>query len=105
PEGPSTYKADNLKSYELGFKALTPERKFGIDIAAYYIRWSDIQVATSRGGFSVIVNAPEGATIRGAEVNLTAHPLRDISLSGAFAYQDARLSGSDTDLGARRGER
>ena len=105
PAGPSTYKADNLKSYEAGFKTQAPGGLWGIDIATYYIKWSDIQVATSRGGFSVIVNAPDGATIRGAELNVTAHPVPNVLLNGAFAYQDARLSGADVDLGARRGER
>jgi iron complex outermembrane recepter protein len=104
-EGPPTYKADNLKSYEMGFKTETPDQVWGVEVAAYYIRWSDIQIATSRGGFSVIVNAAGGATIRGAELNVTARPVQDFSLKGAFAYQNAHLSGADEDLGATRGER
>ena len=74
-------------------------------ITAYYIDWSNIQIATSRGGFSVIVNAPDGATIRGAEMTLTVRPTRGFTATGAFAYQNARLSAADAELGADKGER
>ena len=105
PLGPSTFKADHLKSFEVGVKAETADRIYGVDLAAYYVDWTDIQVRATINGFGVIVNAPGGATVRGAELTLTAHPVDAFTMSGAFAYQDAHLSDADSDLGATKGER
>lgn len=105
PIAPETFDADRLKSYEAGIKAETLDRRFGLDLAAYYIDWSDIQILATRGGFSVYTNAPGGAEVRGAELTLTSRPIDDLTLTGAFAYQDAQMLEADTDLGAAAGER
>lgn len=104
PLVPETFEADRLKSYEVGFRGETRDRRFGIDAAAYDIDWSNIQITAFRGGFGVIANA-EGATIRGAELTLTARPTRVVTVAGTFAYQDAQMSEADFDLGAANGER
>nr|WP_053000357.1 TonB-dependent receptor [Sphingomonas sp. Y57] len=105
PLAPPTYEADRLRSYEAGFRAETADRAFGIDMAAYYIDWSNFQVITSRGGFSVRLNAPGGAEVKGVELNLTARPTRGMIFTGGFAFQDATLSEADADLGGVKGER
>ena len=105
PNGPATFDADRLKSYEAGFKAETGDRRFGIDVAAYYIDWSDMQVSFINNGFSSIHNAPGGAEIKGAELALRANPGTRLSLAGAVAYQDAKLAEADPDLHAAKGER
>jgi outer membrane receptor protein involved in Fe transport len=106
PNGPPTFGADHLKSYEAGFKAETEDRRFGIDLAAYYIDWNNIQISVSTGnGFTGIANAPGGAKIKGSELTLTAHPITALSLSGAFAYQGASLNQADPNLGNFAGER
>ena len=105
PVGPESYESDELKSYELGFKAESSDRRFEIDFGIYYIDWSNIQVSISRGGFSGRTNAAGGASVRGAELTLTARPTSGFSVTGAFAYQDAQLSETDTDLRAGKGER
>lgn len=105
PIAPETFEADRLKSYEAGIKTETEDGRFGIDVAGYHIDWSNIQISVLRGGFSVFGNAPGGASIRGAELTLTARPTSGFTVSGAFAYQDAKLSEADPDLGAAKGER
>jgi outer membrane receptor protein involved in Fe transport len=105
PVGPPTFEADRLKSYEGGFKSETADRRFGIDLAGYYIDWSNIQIITSRGGFSGIANAAGGANVTGAELTLSARPAHAYTMTGAFAYQDARLSQTDTELGGAKGDR
>jgi iron complex outermembrane receptor protein len=105
PVAPPTFEADRLQSYEAGVKAETADRTLGFDLAGYYIDWNNIQINAVRGGFGVIANAPGGATVRGAELSLTANPTRDFTLAGAFAYQDAHLSEADPDLGGANGER
>jgi outer membrane receptor protein involved in Fe transport len=105
PNGPLSFAPDKIKSYEVGFKAETLDRRFGIDIAAYDIDWTNIQVSVNRNGFGGIANAPGGATITGAELTLTAKPVRNFTATGAFAYQHAYLKEQEADLGASQGER
>jgi iron complex outermembrane recepter protein len=105
PLAPPTFDSDELKSYEAGFKAETSDRRLGLDFAVYDIDWTDIQVVSFRGGVGFRVNAPGGARVRGTELTLTARPADGLSISGAFAYQDAELSEADADLGASEGER
>jgi len=105
PTGPASFEADQLKSYEIGFKAQTPEQHFALDIAAYYIDWSNIQISVIRGGFGAIANASGGAAIKGAELSLSARPIDGLALSSAFAYQDAYVKNADANLQAAAGER
>jgi len=102
--GTPMFQADRLRSYEAGFKGESSDRRFGVDLAGYYIDWSNIQVTVVSGGFSTIENAAGGAKIHGVELALTARPIDAVLLSGSFAYQDAKLSRADADLGAYAGE-
>jgi len=102
---PATFRPDHLKSYEAGIKTEFLERKYSIDLSGYYIKWDDIQILTTRGGFSAYVNASGGATIRGTELTLSARPVEGLAAAAALAYQDAHLSQADADLGGAAGER
>ena len=104
PLAPATFKSDSLQSFEAGFKAETPDRSFGIDLAGYYIDWNDIQISSAAGGVSVIANAG-GAHVTGAELALTARPSSTVTAKAAFAYQRARLADDSIDLGASKGDR
>jgi iron complex outermembrane recepter protein len=105
PYGPESFEADRLKSYELGYKIETVDRRYGADMAIYYIDWNNIQLVSIVGGFGFKTNAPGGAEVQGAELSLTARPIDSLTLTGAFAYQDAKLSEADTILSARKDER
>ena len=102
-KAPATFKSDSLYSYEVGFKGETSDRSFGIDVAGYHIDWKDMLVPNSANGVGVIINADK-ARIDGAELTLTARPSRELTFSGAFAYQDARLAEASAALGGREGE-
>ncbi len=100
---PPIFGADRLKSYELGFKAQTDDRVFGVDAAVYRIDWKDIQTFDLNSPFGGYVNGPQ-ATIDGGEIALTARPTADLTLSGSLAVQDARLSEDDANFGASKGD-
>jgi outer membrane receptor protein involved in Fe transport len=100
-----SFESDRLRSYEIGFKAETADRRFGIDASSYLINWTNIQVRTFRDGISLIENASGGAKIQGAELALTARPIRNFTASGAFAYQHGYLNDAQPDLRASKGER
>ncbi len=105
PIGPASFEADRLQSYEAGFKAETADRRFGLDVAGYFIDWQDIQMAVTLGGLGFRINADQGATVRGVEAKFSARPTRAFSFTSAFVYQDAHMSGANADLGAAKGER
>jgi iron complex outermembrane recepter protein len=105
PLGGQTFESDELKSYEIGIKADTSDRRFGGELAVYRIDWENIIVSVTRNGFSARANAPDGATINGMELSLSARPLDDFAVVGTFAYQDATLNEATAALGAVKGER
>jgi iron complex outermembrane recepter protein len=104
PLAPPTYKSDQLRSYELGIKAATAAHGLGVDLAAYQINWSDIQIQAIRNGLTVIANAGK-AVIRGGELDLSVRPGEDLTVTAAFGYQDAHLAEASADLGGAEGER
>jgi len=104
PVVPGTFKADTLKSYEAGFKANALDRTLSVDAAVYYIDWRDIQVQTAVNGVAAILNS-SGAHIKGAELTLTARPDRNFVASGAFAYNDSKITRTSPALGAVKGDR
>jgi iron complex outermembrane recepter protein len=104
PLAPANFESDELKSYEAGIKLQTGDGRFGLDAALYYIDWDNMQVLTNRGGFGVRLNA-SGATIRGAELTLAARAANRFTATGAFAYQDPKMSSDTPELQAVENER
>ncbi|MBO9711621.1 TonB-dependent receptor [Sphingomonas sp.] len=92
---PHTYDSDSLISYEAGIKAETSDRSFAIDLAAFHIDWSHIQLFAQVNGYGINANAGS-ATSDGLEFTATLRPTKgfDVSINGA--YTDAQL-GTDTD--------
>jgi iron complex outermembrane recepter protein len=105
PAAPASFDEDRLASYEVGLKAESAARTLGVDFALFYIDWNNVQVNDSVDGFSFRTNVPDGATIRGAELALTARPARALTMTGAFAYQQAELAGAIPQLGGAEGDR
>jgi outer membrane receptor protein involved in Fe transport len=99
-----SFASDSLKSYEVGLKAETADRTFSVDASAYYIDWSNIQIVGAVLGLTNLGNAGD-AGIKGAELTLTARPDHRTTITGAFAYNDGRLTDADPTLGGRDGER
>jgi outer membrane receptor protein involved in Fe transport len=101
PDAPAQFESDRLKSYEVGYKVETADRRFGADLAAYFIDWDNIQLSRALGGFD---NAG-AAAVKGLELGLVARPVPRLSLSGAFAYQDPYLREPAVVQGGLKGER
>jgi outer membrane receptor protein involved in Fe transport len=103
--GPPRFSADKLKSYEAGFKGQTEDQRFGVDLAVYYIDWSDIiSSIVTPSGVGYLGNASGATHIRGSELALTTRPIRDLLLTGAFAYNSRRLSETEPVFGGLAGE-
>lgn len=104
PGTPNSYKADQLKSYEVGYKAEFLDRRFAVDVDAYRILWSDIHNTGVVNGFDIIVNSGNAA-ITGTEFSFTAHATQDLTIQGSLTYEDAYLVSANKNLGGYAGER
>jgi iron complex outermembrane receptor protein len=105
PTDVKTYRSDSLISYEVGLKAETADRSFGIDIAAFHIDWSDIQLFAQIGDYGVNANGGK-AVSDGLEFTATMRPAKGLQVSINGAYTEAKLR-EDTDplIGGRDGDR
>ncbi len=105
PTDVKTYRSDSLISYEVGIKAETADRTFGIDLAAFHIDWKDIQLFAQIDDFGVNANGGK-ARSDGVEFTATMRPTKGFEVAINGAYTDAKLQ-EDTDalIGGRDGDR
>jgi iron complex outermembrane receptor protein len=104
---PQNYGPDQTVNYEVGAKSYLFDKKVDIDVAAYYIDWSKIQilstVQTSTGPFTVTGNAGS-ATSKGLEWNVGWTVVPGLRLAEIGSYSDATLSQSAPVLGGLEGQ-
>lgn len=93
---PPGYEADELWNYELGAKTTWADGKLNLNVAAFYIDWSDIQVAGNdpTGAFGFVGNAG-AAEVLGLEFELNARPIDDLDLTAGFAWLPTRELSED----------
>jgi outer membrane receptor protein involved in Fe transport len=87
------YKADSLWNYEIGLKSSWLDNHLIVNGAIFDVEWSNMQTAarTADGLYSFLTNAGK-ARIRGGEIDITARPIRGITLTGAAGYSNAHLT-------------
>jgi len=86
------YQSDSLWNYEIGLKNSFFDRRLTLNIDAFQIDWSDMQITgrTPNGAFSFITNAGK-ARVRGVELETTIRPAEGFSITGNASYIDAKL--------------
>ena len=89
-------------SYEIGLKGAFFENRLSANIAAFHMKYDDLQVAQVIGVTSAVVNAAR-ATIDGVEIETTVRPAEPLRLELTGAYLDARFDQFDTQDSARPG--
>lgn len=80
---------EHVRSFEFGAKTQWFDRKLQLNLAAFYMKYSDLQVAVYRNAVQILTNAA-AADIKGAELELTTTPLRGLNLRIAAGYLDAQ---------------
>ncbi len=101
---PPTFQSDTLVNYEVGYKTRFWDGRADLQLAAFYIDWSKIQITSATGGFSGRANGGS-ATSKGFEASGTVRPIRPLTIGYSFSYVDATLSDAIPVIGARAGER
>lgn len=110
---PSSYKPETLKTVELGMKSTLLDRRLLVNAAGYVSRYNDVQltsiVALPGGGSGRPTQNAGNAHIKGVELDITAMPLRGLTLNAGGGYVHARFSsllpGAVAALGAQVGDR
>lgn len=105
-EAPASYTADSLWSYELGMHVAWSGGRYRFSGSVYHLDWSDIQSFKflPQCGNAYIENAGE-ATADGTELELTAQPNVDLTLSAGLTLLRARLAEDAPNFGASDGDR
>lgn len=102
------FEPETLWDYEAGIK--WRNRWASADVSVFHYDYRNLQVAQVVNGLPTTTNAAT-STVEGVELATTLRPVRDLTISGAFAYLDARfdeftevdtLTGLLTDLSGNR---
>ncbi len=99
---PPTVDADTLSNYEIGIKSEFLGHRALLNLAAFYIDWSDIQQSVTFGGFAGIDNAGD-AVSQGVELESSYSPANNLRVSLGAAYTDATMRSSPAELGIKSG--
>ncbi|WP_232476164.1 TonB-dependent receptor [Flavisphingomonas formosensis] len=91
--GLNSFKPEKLTSYEIGAKTDLFDRHLRINVAAFYSKYNDLQVpqfaSGSAGASTLLVNAGK-ADFKGVELEVTAIPVRGLTLTGSLGYTDPK---------------
>ena len=99
--GPATYAADSLWSYEVGSKSRLLNNRLTLNTAVFYVKWNNIQQGVYLPTCTYTYNANAGdATSRGIEFEIKAKPIPGLTLSASGGYVKAELS---NDQGLKNG--
>ena len=95
---PTGYGPDTLWNYEIGEKSEFFDNKLRLNVAAYEIRWSDIQVQSTdkTGAFLFTTNAGKGK-VDGMEIEVSALLAPGLEFDFGGSYTNSRLT-SDPPL-------
>jgi iron complex outermembrane receptor protein len=99
----TSFGPDRVVNYEIGVKTDLLDKRLTLDVAAYYIDWTKIQLQQiSPLGLSYLNNAGS-AVSKGIEAAATWRPVHGLQIDANFALNEATL-GADLPAGGQVGE-
>lgn len=94
-----SYESEFTWNYEAGIKSGWFGNRLTSNLALFYIDWTDRQIEVRRGTMFYTDNAGK-AESKGIELDLTAHPIDGLELTGSVGYTNAKYKDyrpSDTE--------
>jgi len=101
---PAEFHSATLTDYQFGLKSSFLDGRASVDLSAFYIDWSQIQVSVLVGAGSAIENAG-AARSQGFDFSGTYSPIRGLVLGGNLAYTDAYLTTAVPSIASVAGAR
>ena len=94
--GPTSFKSDNVWSYELGEKLKTAGNRVSVNSSLYFEKWSGVQQTNSLAscGYDYTANAGD-AHVYGGEIEVKVVVVNDLVASLNTGYTHAALVSSD----------
>jgi iron complex outermembrane recepter protein len=89
----ASFHSDSLWDYEGGFKSSFADHRFIVNATGFIIEWDNIQqlVALPLCGYGYTGNSGK-AHIPGAELEVSARPVPELTTGLSFGYENARIS-------------
>jgi outer membrane receptor protein involved in Fe transport len=89
----TTFKSDDLWSYEVGFKSSFDERRFTLNGAGFLIDWSNIQqqISLPMCGYGITGNSG-AARSTGFELEFSGRPIPELTLGLGVGYTNAHIT-------------
>lgn len=82
-------KPEIIDAFETGFKSEWFDKKLRLNASAFLYKFKDLQLQLYEGGAVVTDNAAK-ADIKGVDVDITARPISQLTLSAGYEYLDAK---------------
>ncbi len=101
---PRQFGPDTTTNYEIGLKSETADHRLALELTAFLIDWTDVQLLAQIANFGVNTNGGS-ARSKGFEFNVSARPVPELSLFASGAYVDAYLTeNAPAAVGGMRGD-
>jgi iron complex outermembrane receptor protein len=98
-----TFKPERLWNYEVGFKSELLDKRLRLNLSAFYLEWTDLQLQTfffldptDISSQVELTNNVRKARSKGAEIEFAAIPVQGLTLSGGLGYLDAKMLSDET---------
>ncbi|MBW2370141.1 MAG: TonB-dependent receptor, partial [Deltaproteobacteria bacterium] len=82
---------EEVWSYEAGLKTDWFSNRMRVNLAAFYMDYTDLQNESQVGPFVLLTNASK-AEIKGFELEMTAMPVRGLTINSSLSYLDAEYA-------------
>jgi iron complex outermembrane receptor protein len=90
----SSFNPEKATTYEIGLKSTLLDRRLQINTAFFLTNYNGIQLNYQVGGSPTIANVGDGK-IKGAELEVVAQPVQELTLNLAVGYTDAYYTSLD----------
>jgi len=99
---PTQFFSSRLTDYQVGVKSTLLDGRASLDLSAFYIDWSKIQVSVLIGNQSAVTNAGS-ARSQGFDFSGSLSPIEGLTLGATLAYTDAFLTSDVPSIGVVKG--
>ncbi|TNE67821.1 MAG: TonB-dependent receptor [Alphaproteobacteria bacterium] len=102
---PRELRSDEIINYEVGLKSYWLNRDLSLNLAAFYVRWLNIQSdQLGYSGLPYVTNVGNARNL-GFEIEFSARPIHGLEVSGSLFWNDSELQDGNPSLGAEPGDR